>query len=60
MDPAIFSSIDKDGKFSIIETYLEVAKSRKIAAFDHSGSIWIDLGRPENLQQAESIVDKII
>lgn len=60
VDPAIFDHIYTTGKFSIIKTYLELSKSHKISAFDHTDSIWMDLGRPENLEHAEMIIDKII
>lgn len=60
MDPVIFDHINSEGRFSIIETYLELAKSHKISAYDHTESIWVDLGKPKNLEQAEKIIDKII
>jgi len=60
INPDIFDHIHQEGKFSIIETYLELAKSHRISAYDHTESIWIDLGKPENLKQAEKIFGKII
>ncbi len=60
MDPEIFDYINSEGRFSIIKTYLELAKSHKISAYDHTESIWIDLGKPKNLEQAEKISDKFI
>lgn len=36
-----------EGAFSIIDTYLEMAKTEIIKAYDHSSGYWIDLGKPE-------------
>jgi NDP-sugar pyrophosphorylase family protein len=40
------------GKFSMIDVYLHFAKTQTIKAFDHTGNIFIDVGKPESLQQA--------
>jgi len=60
INPSIFNYMEEEGKFSIINSYLKLAKRHKIAAFDHSDSIWLDLGKVENLKEAEKIIDKII
>lgn len=49
---AIFPKIKKEGKFSMVELYLELAKAELIRAFDHSGSKFIDVGKPESLTNA--------
>jgi NDP-sugar pyrophosphorylase family protein len=44
----------EDGIFSIIDSYLNLARrGQKILAFSADEYIWHDLGRPENLIQAE-------
>jgi NDP-sugar pyrophosphorylase family protein len=53
ISPEIFSLIKQDGKFSIIDIYLELSKAHTISAFDHSTSKFIDVGKPENLLRAE-------
>jgi NDP-sugar pyrophosphorylase family protein len=55
IDPAIFSMIKQDGKFSIVDVYLELASSQVIRGFDHSGSKLIDVGKPEAAQEAEKL-----
>ncbi|MCD4683322.1 MAG: nucleotidyltransferase family protein [Bacteroidales bacterium] len=60
INPSIFNYMEEKGKFSIIESYLKLAKHHKIISFDHTHSIWLDLGKNENLQEAEIIIDKII
>ena len=52
IDPRIFSLIRQEGKFSIIDTYLDLARTESIKAFDHSGSKLVDVGRPESVAEA--------
>lgn len=47
--------ITQTGKFSIVDIYLETAKTHAIQCFDHSGSKFIDVGKPENIVLAESL-----
>ncbi len=44
-----------DGKFSLIDLYLHAAKTKNISGFDHSGDIFIDVGKPESIAQAEAL-----
>lgn len=54
ISPRIFAAMRKEGRFSIIDAYLRLAaESEKIAAFRADGCYWRDLGRPENIAQAE-------
>ena len=53
INSSIFEMIEEDGKFSIIDLYLRLAKQHRIMTFDHSDGRWFDLGKPENIQQAE-------
>jgi NDP-sugar pyrophosphorylase family protein len=41
-----------------MEWYMEVAKKETVKGFDHSGDLWMDLGRPENLVAAENLYDR--
>jgi NDP-sugar pyrophosphorylase family protein len=52
IDPAIFPLIRAEGKFSIVDLYLDLASSREIRGFDHSDSKLIDVGRPESASAA--------
>lgn len=56
IDPAIFSLIKESGTFSIIDLYLRLAKNNRISGFDHSHTYWFDLGKPENILEAEKRV----
>ncbi|BAX78936.1 nucleotidyltransferase family protein [Labilibaculum antarcticum] len=53
VDPKIFSLIHEEGKFSIIDLYLRLAKNEKILAFKDSSKIWTDLGKPADLAWAQ-------
>jgi NDP-sugar pyrophosphorylase family protein len=54
LSPGIFAKMKEEGAFSIISTYLHLAaQGENIAAFHADEAYWRDLGRPENLIQAE-------
>jgi len=51
----IFSLMHNEGKFSMIDVYLEAAKTQIIKSFDHSQSKFIDEGKPDSIIKAETI-----
>ena len=53
IDPNLFSLITENGKFSIIDLYLRLAKEEKILAYKDCSEIWTDLGKPEDLAWAQ-------
>ena len=54
ISPRIFPLLTEDGIFSIIPAYLRLsAESEKIQAFRADEYYWRDLGKPENIRQAE-------
>jgi NDP-sugar pyrophosphorylase family protein len=54
VSPRIFARMTEEGSFSIIDAYLRLAaQGEKIASFRADGAYWRDLGRPENLMEAE-------
>ncbi len=55
ISPAIFSLMRMTGKFSMVDVYLELAKSQVISAFDHNNSKFIDVGKPESILKAEGL-----
>jgi Nucleoside-diphosphate-sugar pyrophosphorylase involved in lipopolysaccharide biosynthesis/translation initiation factor 2B, gamma/epsilon subunits (eIF-2Bgamma/eIF-2Bepsilon) len=55
ISPKIFTLIKMEGKFSMVDVYLELAKTQTITAFDHSGSKFIDVGKPESILKAEKL-----
>jgi N-acetyl-alpha-D-muramate 1-phosphate uridylyltransferase len=55
IDPSIFSLMAMEGKFSMVDLYLELAAAHSIRGFDHSYSRLIDVGKPESVVQAERL-----
>jgi MurNAc alpha-1-phosphate uridylyltransferase len=53
-DPHIFSLIPQRGKFSLVETYLSLAKNNLILGYDHTGDKFADVGKPESVATAEA------
>lgn len=54
ISPRLLRMLTEDGVFSIIESYLRLASwGEKIAAFRANQYYWRDLGKAENLRQAE-------
>jgi NDP-sugar pyrophosphorylase family protein len=54
-EPAIFDLINQQGKFSIMDSYLDLAAHHLILGFDHSGDRLLDVGKPESIVIAESM-----
>ena len=55
IEPAMLQKIQEEGKFSIIDSYLQLAKAEYIYGFDHSSDIVIDVGKPESIIVAEKL-----
>jgi NDP-sugar pyrophosphorylase family protein len=55
-DPQIFSLMPSSKVFSIVDFYLAIASVRRITYFDHSGSRFLDLGKKDNLLEAEKLI----
>ena len=55
INPDIFKFIKLQGVFSIIELYLSLAKDHKIKAFVDNESFWMDLGKKDNIIEAEKL-----
>jgi NDP-sugar pyrophosphorylase family protein len=54
ISPRIFPLLTEDGVFSIVPAYLRLAaQGEKIAAFRADEYYWRDLGKPDNIRQAE-------
>lgn len=61
ISPRFLKMMTEDGVFSIIEVYLRLASAgEQIQAFRADQYYWRDLGRPENIQQAELDLERKI
>ncbi|ANI88722.1 nucleotidyltransferase [Arachidicoccus ginsenosidimutans] len=49
----IFPLIKQQGKFSMVDVYLDLSKEHNIGYYNHSDSKFIDVGKPESIAKAE-------
>lgn len=54
-EPQIFSLIKQQGKFSIMDSYLDLAAEHIILGYDHSGDNLVDVGKLESVAVAEKL-----
>lgn len=57
-EPSVFSLIKQHGKFSLVDTYLDLAREHVILGYDHSGDRLVDVGKPDSLHLAEQTFTK--
>ena len=59
ISPRLLTLLSEDGAFSIITSYLRLAaEGEKICAVRTDEFYWRDLGKPENIAQAEEDLKK--
>lgn len=51
INPAIFNKIRETGRFSIVNTYLDLAKENEIRGYVQPGLTWFDVGKPDQLEE---------
>jgi len=54
LDPGILD-MPFTGKFSLVDVYLHFAAAAVVKGYDHTGDIFIDVGKPESLAQAAAL-----
>ena len=59
ISPEIFSLITEQGAFSIIKTYLRLAKDHEILVWQHDQNFWLDVGRAENVKEASRFLNTL-
>lgn len=55
LSPGIWAGVSFSGKFSLIDLYLQVAATNIINGYDHTGDIFIDVGKPESIAKASTL-----
>ncbi|MDR0364058.1 MAG: nucleotidyltransferase family protein [Bacteroidales bacterium] len=55
----LFSMIEKTGTFSIVPEYLRLCRNHTIMGYNHTGSLWLDIGKPEFFSEAEFFINKL-
>lgn len=58
ISPGMIPWIKQTGKFSIIETYLSLATNHAILGFEDHSTLWMDVGKPDQLQTAAQILGR--
>ena len=53
----LIHKINREGKFSMVDIYLDLCAKEDIYAFDHTGALLLDVGKPESLVKAASLFD---
>lgn len=53
ISPTIFNFLNQTGRFSIVNSYLELSKKDQITGYDHTSDYWFDIGNTEKLEIAE-------
>ena len=55
VSPKIFDKCTLEGKFSMIDLYLSLAKDNEIKAFQHDTDLWIDVGKQGSIEKATEL-----
>lgn len=58
IDPAIFRLISETGSFPLIPLYLRLAADHAIIGYHDHSSVWMDLGKPDQIREAEKFILK--
>jgi len=56
LSPSIFEPMEGKKRFSINQVYLRLAQTHLINCFEHDEKFWADLGTPEKLARAETLI----
>ena len=51
----LLTLLHQEGKFGIVDVYLELSKNHVILSYDHSASRFVDVGKPESVAIAEEL-----
>ncbi len=52
-EPKVFPLIQRTGKFSLVDVYLDLAADNQIMGYDHTGDKLVDVGKPDSVAIAE-------
>lgn len=58
IQPEIFELITEKGKFPIMDLYLRLAQTQNIKGYLDTSTVWMDLGKPDQLLLAEKMLWK--
>lgn len=49
----VIDSVNRKGKFSLLDIFLDLCEAGHVGGFDHSGDLFIDVGKPGSSEEAE-------
>jgi N-acetyl-alpha-D-muramate 1-phosphate uridylyltransferase len=55
IDPSLLTLMERTGKFSMVDVYLDLCDKHSILGYDHTGAVLVDVGKPESIIKAETI-----
>ncbi len=55
VQPDIFKFMPDEDRFSIVKVYLELAKTQRIKGYFDNSDLWIDVGKPAQLEEARKL-----
>lgn len=55
IDPLLLTLMERNGKFSMVDVYLDLCVKNTILGYDHTGAVLVDVGKPESIIKAEQI-----
>ena len=53
--PKVFELLPEQDKFSIVQVYLELAKDHTIKGYFDESDLWMDVGKPRQLEEARKL-----
>jgi NDP-sugar pyrophosphorylase family protein len=59
LSTAIFTKIKREGKFSLVDVYLDLCTTENISGLDHTGDLLLDVGKPDSIAQAETLFNEM-
>ena len=57
IEPEIFELMPPEGRFPIMDLYLHLAKSKTIKGYFDTSELWMDVGKPEQLEDARKLFE---
>ncbi len=60
LSPRIFDFMPDEKVFSVIDTYLHIAKTENIGAYLHNEDIWLDAGKPAQILEAAAVLNQVL
>lgn len=59
LSPEIFTYNQREGKFSMIDWYLDLCRDHLLKAYHHDEDIWVDIGSIAELERANELVGRM-